>query len=127
MQKKSSLLKEVFDQVKPLIKKYEPHLAARMDFDSRYELWSEKNVFFAGKQRDEVFFVGLIIQSNYVGFYYMPIYCDPTLKNKLKPELLKLLKGKSCFHLKTVDKVLMSQIKDALKIGFDFYKKQGWV
>lgn len=50
-------LKAVFDQLKPLLKKYEKGcIRARMDFESRYELWSEKEVEAFGKKRNEVYF-----------------------------------------------------------------------
>jgi len=42
--------KEIFNQIKSLMKKYEPPFNARSDFESRYELWSEKEVVIAGKK-----------------------------------------------------------------------------
>lgn len=126
---KAEELKEIFDQVKPLLKKYEKGcIRARMDFESRYELWSEKEVFAFGKQRNEVYFGALIIQGNYVGFYFMPVYSDPeTLKKSIHPDLLKLLKGKSCFHLRKTDKDLLRHIKESLAEGYSIYKEKGWV
>ena len=119
--------KEIFDQIKILMKKYEPPFNARSDFESRYELWSEKEIEIAGRKRKEVYFGGLIIQSTYVGFYFMPIYTETSLKEVFGAELLATLKGKSCFHIKRLDKKLLSQIKKALQIGFKLYKKRGWV
>lgn len=119
--------KEIFDQIKKLIKKYEPLFTARSDFGSRYELWSEKDIEIAGRKRKEIYFTGLIIQSSYVGFYFMPIYADTSLKDVFEPELLSTLKGKSCFHIKKLDKKLLSQIKKSLEIGYKLYKKRGWV
>lgn len=119
--------KEIFDQIQSLMKKYEPPFVARSDFESRYELWSEKEIEIAGRKRKEVYFAGLIIQSNYVGFYFMPVYADTTLKEVFGEELLSTLKGKSCFHIKKLDKKLLSQIKNSLEIGFKLYKNRGWV
>ena len=119
--------KEIFDQIKILLKKYQPPFNARSDFESRYELWSEKDIEIAGRKRKEVYFAGLIIQSNYVGFYFMPVYADTTLKDVFEPELLSTLKGKSCFHIKKLDKKLLLQIKRALAVGFKLYKKRDWV
>lgn len=119
--------KEIFDQIKSLIKKYEPPFNARSDFESRYELWSEKEVVIAGRKRKDVYFAGLIIQSNYVGFYFMPIYTDTKLKDVFGAELLATLKGKSCFHIIKIEKKLLSQIKKSLEVGFKQYKKRGWV
>ena len=57
----------------------------------------------------------------------MPIYVDITLEQVFKPELLKLLKGKSCFHIKELNKKLENQIREALEIGYNLYKERGWI
>ena len=80
-----------------------------------------------GKKREGVYFGAAIIQSSYVGFYLMFPYVSPENRKKIPAELLKTLKGKSCFHITTFDATLKKQIADTLKMAFDFYKKQGWV
>jgi hypothetical protein len=123
-----SKLLPIYKRIKALMKKYErPPLKSKFDLDSKYDLWSQKDVEIAGRKRKEVYFAGLIIQSTYVGFYFMPIYSDTKLKDVFQPELLSTLKGKSCFHIKTLDKELESQIEKALKIGYQLYKKRGWI
>ncbi len=64
---------EIFNQIRTRLKAYEPPYKARMDIQGRYELWAEGEFEAFGKRRNEVFFGGLIIQSNYVGFYFMPV------------------------------------------------------
>jgi len=120
-------LTEIFQRLKVLLKEYEGSLTPRFDLDSKYELWSIKHLEIERRKRKEVFFAGLIIQRKYVGFYFMPIYTDPGLREVLKPELLKLLQGKSCFHIKMLDAKIEKQIRNALKIGFKLYKRLGWV
>ena len=120
-------LVKIFNRLKKLLKKYENLLKPKFDLDSKYDLWSFKDLEIAGRKRKEVYFAGLIIQSSYVGFYFMPIYTDTTLQNVFKPELLSLLKGKSCFHVKKLDDKLEKQIAQALETGFKLYKKRGWV
>lgn len=117
----------IFKRLKKILKKYEDPLIAKFDLDSKYDLWSIKDVVIAGKKKKEVFFTSIIIQSKYVGFYYMPIYTDIKLKKIFNPELLKLLKGKSCFHVKVLDESLEQQIDEALKIGHELYRKRGWI
>jgi hypothetical protein len=111
------------------LKEYEGRggLKPKFDLEGKYDLWSFKDVEIAGRKRKEVFFASIIIQSSYVGFYYIPIYTETSLKEVFEPELLSLLKGKSCFHIKNLDEKLEDQIKKALEIGFDLYKKRGWV
>ena len=118
---------EIFKEIKKLLAKYEPPLVATSNFESRYELTSTKEVVFMGKKREGVYFGAAIIQSSYVGFYLMFPYVSPENRKKIPAELLKTLKGKSCFHITSLDATLKKQIADTLKMAFDFYKKQGWV
>jgi len=118
---------KIFERIKKILKKFENPLKPKYDLDSKYDLWSFKNIEIDGRKKKEVYFAGLIIQSKYVGFYYMPVYVDTSLKEVFEPELLKLLKGKSCFHIKKLDSQLEKQIEDALKKGYELYKKRGWV
>lgn len=120
-------LVDIYNQLKPILKKYENPLLPKLDLDSKYDLWSFKDVVIDGRKRKEVFFASIVIQSSYVGFYYMPIYIDTPLKEVFSPVLLKLLKGKSCFHIKKIDKRLKTEIKKALDIGYELYKKRGWI
>ena len=124
---KQNELVEIFTKLKKLLKKYEDPLKPKFDLDSKYDLWSFKELTIAGRKRKEVYFAGLVIQSNYVGFYFMPIYTDTTLQDVFHPELLSLLKGKSCFHIKKFDKKLEKLVEKALKVGYQLYKKRGWI
>jgi len=122
-------LLEIFNALKKEIKPYEKGtVKARIDIEGKYDLWSEKENIIAGRLRKEMNFVTIILQSNYVGFYYMPIYtnCD-AVREKLSPELLKQLKGKACFHITKTDESVIQDIKQAMKVGYDVYKKNGWV
>jgi hypothetical protein len=118
-------LQAIFAALKPLLQRYHPPFVPKHDDERYYDLWAIKEVVFAGRKRKEVCFAGLIIQKSYVGFYYMPIYARPELKQVLRPELLALLKGKSCFYIRKADPVILAQIEDALKIGFEMYKEWG--
>ena len=57
----------------------------------------------------------------------MPIYVDTNLRTVFKPELLKLLRGKSCFHIRELDHKFKQQIIESLEIGYKLYKKRGWI
>ena len=120
-------LTRTFNQLKTILKKFEDPLKPKFDLDSKYDLWSFKKVSIAGRKRKEVSFATIIIQSSYVGLYYMPIYTDTKLQEVFKPELLKLLKGKSCFHIKELTPKLEKQITEALEVGYKLYQKRGWI
>ncbi len=118
---------DVFAAVRALMERYSPPLTVTSDFDSRYELTSLTPVQIAGRRKDRVYFAGLIIQSSYVGFYFMPVYADSTIGEVLDPALLKLLKGKSCFHLETIDDQMLGHLSAALDRGFELYRERGWL
>jgi hypothetical protein len=120
-------LSQLFERLKGMLKEYEGPFESKHNDEKRFDLWSFKPVEILGRKRKEVFFAELIIRKDYVGFYYMPIYTNTELKDVFKPELLSLLKGKSCFHVRTLEGGLEEQIREALKIGFDLYQKRNWV
>jgi hypothetical protein len=120
-------LVSIFKELKSILKKFDDKLKPKFDLDNKYDLWSFKDVEIAGRKKKEVSFASIIIRSYYVGFYYMPIYVDTKLQDVFKAELLKLLKGKSCFHIKKLDPTLKQQIIEALEIGYKLYKKRGWI
>ncbi len=119
----------IFSELKGMLKAYEARgkLRPKFDLDSKYDLWSFKDVEIAGRKRKEVSFATIIIQSSYVGLYYMPVYTDTALADVFGPELLATLKGKSCFHIKGLDDRLRGQIGRALQVGYDLYEERGWV
>ena len=117
---------EDFGKLRGLMKKYEDRFTVKTDLEGRYELWAIKDVIIEGRKRKEVFFASAIIQSSYVGFYYMPVYVDEEIRALFSPALLKLLKGKSCFHIRGLDEILEADVGNALKRGAAIYEQRGW-
>ncbi|SIQ05413.1 DUF1801 domain-containing protein [Halanaerobium kushneri] len=124
---KTPKLMKIFKKLKKILEPYEASLRLKFDLKEKYELWTDKEVKIAGKNKKEIFFAGVTIQKNYVSFYFMPIYVEPELKQKLDPELLKLLKGKSCFHIKSIDQELENKINDALQKGYKLYQDNEFI
>jgi len=69
----------------------------------------------------------VILQKGYVGFYLMCTYMNDDAKKKLPPNLLNLLHGKTCFHIKKLDDALRSDIEAELQIGTQAYKARRWL
>ena len=122
-------LDAIFDRLETSLRRYVPPFVARtgtVKGKRDLHLWLEKDVVVADRKRSEVFFAGLIVQKGYVGFYFMPVYAEPERTSLFAPELLALLKGKSCFHVKRLDDALLAQVEDALKRGLELYRERGW-
>jgi len=118
----------IFDEIKKLLVPYEKGTMKLLGGSGgQVVLISKKPVEILGRRRDELWFASALIQKAYVGFYFMPVYADTTVKDLIKPELLDCLKGKSCFHIKKYDKRIFSQIKDALNMGYSLWHKRGWL
>ncbi len=91
----------------------------------RYELITAKPFYHKGVRKDNAYFGAIMMKKDYVGLYLMFIYDRPENLNKVGLELKKLLKGKSCFHIKNLDENIIKQIEAALKDGINYYKKEG--
>ena len=119
----------IYEELCSLISHYSPPFVPReVKADKpQYHLWSIQDVVIAGRKKKEVYFAGAIVQKGYVGFYYMPVYAKPGIKKVFPPEILKLLKGMSCFHIQALTPQLKKHLRAALQVGFQLYQERGWV
>jgi hypothetical protein len=79
-----------------------------------------------GGKPTELCMASIVMQKGYVGFYFMPIYMNSALEKRLSQRLLKLLKGKTCFHIKSLDATLLEDIDAALTLGAKAFKDRSW-
>ncbi|MFC2166446.1 hypothetical protein ACFLQZ_00600 [Acidobacteriota bacterium] len=125
-------LNTIFDELKKILEKYSPPFSVKIPSEAMkkkksFELTSYKKVIIAGRPKDEVYFAGIIIQKNYVGFYYMLAYADTEVRDLLSTKFLALLKGKSCFYIKSSEKDILDEVEKALEIGLHAYRMRGWI
>jgi hypothetical protein len=121
-------LAELFQELSRLLEPYaKGSLEKHGGSGGKLALISNKEVEIGGRKRENLWFVSLLVQKGYVGFYFMPVYMNPAVRIKIKPELLKCLKGKACFHIKKRDPLIFEQIREALEIGHKAYKDLGWI
>ena len=122
-------LQEIFGQLKKILDKYEGGLEVSSNYGSRYEVEFDKDYETRSLRTGRVskkhglYFAGVIIQSNYVGFYFMPIYSNAKEFGWVSQRLRKMLKGKSCFHVREWDSKLEKEIGRMVGRGCEMYKK----
>jgi hypothetical protein len=115
---------EIFQTIRAVLQPYTLQgFSNRINSETTFDLWSDIDVVIDGRKRNEVYFGAVMILKGHVGFYAEP----EKMKEVFDPGLLKLLKGKSCFHIKKLDDSLLASIESALAEGFRLYKEKGWV
>jgi hypothetical protein len=118
---------EIYNELVKLLKPLEKNMKHRTDGKSKYELSGKKKVIAFKKEFDGMFFASVVIQKGFVGFYFFPIYTHVNEFKDIDTALKKCLKGKSCFHIKKIDKEIFDLIKQMVKKGVEIYEKTGWV
>ena len=132
MQKQT--LEELFNTLKEILKKESSGMNPTKDIDNSkakikkagFHLYGKKEVSILGRKPRKVYFCGIIMQKNFVGFYFMPLYSHPN-KFKLSQDLKKIKKGKSCLNIKDLSPNTKNEIIKLIRIGKSIYKKEGWV
>jgi hypothetical protein len=130
---KSAQLAAIYDSLEDLLSSFAPPLEVfsrkvrnKRDMAIRVPKPVVIGKAYGGKPV-HVDLAALILQKGYVGFYFMPAYIDPGLGKKLAPTLMKLLKGKTCFHVTKLDAAQIANIKFALEEGVKCYTQKGWL
>ena len=113
----------VFDQLKAIIKRYEPRLSVNTDSSEGYSLDAPK----PGPNKKPMFFGAAVIKKNYVSFHLMPVYVHPELLEGISDELRKRMQGKSCFNFKALDEATLAELRQLTKRGFEAFQQDGLV
>ena len=117
-----SLLKKVMNEnCPPLVKKKESKDAIEVIGNVPTPYGYKKEIV------PGMYFASALIRPGNVSFYFFPCYTAPKEFEKIAPNTMKCLDGKTCFHFKKEEQLVEKEIKEMFKKGIAFYKKQGWV
>ena len=117
----------IFARLKSVLGSYSPPMKAVSDSAKRYDLYTTKEVEMFGRKYPSLYFAGIKLQKGSVGFYYFPLYMYPEMLADIPPELKKLLKGKTCFHIKKYDEEIFRQVEKVMKEGLKCYTKKNFI
>lgn len=101
-----------------------------LENEGAYNLIHKGIVEFDKYKRDEVYFASLLIQKNFVGFYFMPQYTTENGPEFYSAKnLISLLKGKSCYNIteSAFTAEVEADLDAALRKGLTAYKEKGWI
>ena len=110
----------VFEQLKNILKPYEPKLTVTANTNNAYSLDGP----YSEKWKKVIFFGAAQVKKNYVSFYLMPVYMYPELLRDISPELKKRMQGKSCFNFRKVEPDLFRELKDLTRKGVDKFRQE---
>ncbi len=110
----------VFEQLKSTLQNFEARLLLKVDKPGSYSL----DAPYSEKYKRELFFGAAQVKKNYVSYYLFPVYMFPELLKGMSPSLKKRMQGKSCFNFTSIDKELLSELKQLTKSGFEKFKKE---
>lgn len=117
----------LFEQLKTLLQGYGDVL----ELDSspgKYSLSTTKPILVDDEVHDDGYIFAEIRElKNLVGFYFMPIQVIPELRDQVPASLQGILKGATCFNIKTFSPEIERGLKDLMKLGMDQYKENDWI
>ena len=117
-------LQKIFQGLRDLLSACSAELTFTTDTETRFDLYSLKEVVYLNRRFSEVYFGGAALRTGYVAFYFMPLYmAQPTVT----PALAKLQKGKSCFHLQKYDVEVMKEIEALIAEGYEQFRTSGLI
>jgi hypothetical protein len=114
---------ETFDQLRSILKKYEPQLTLKVDKPDNYYL----DAAYSEKWKKVLFFASVQIRKNYVSYYFMPIYMCDELQAAIPDGLKKRMQGKACFNFTRIEPSQARELAQLTRKGFDKWKKLGWI
>jgi len=113
----------VFDQLKTILKPYEPRLSVTADGSEGYSL----DTYQLGPNKKPMFFGAAVIKKNYVSFHLMPVYVHPELLEGLSDQVRKRMHGKSCFNFKALDEDTLAELRQLTERSFETFRTDGLV
>jgi hypothetical protein len=114
---------EIFQSLKKMLEPYAPKMDVKHDTSESFYHYCKKEL----KKGYPMFFGAVRRGKNYISYYLMPVYYQPSLLDDMSPELKKRMQGKSCFNFKKPEPELFKELNQLTKRGFESYKKDGWV
>lgn len=117
---------EIHQTLKSLLLGQIPPLRVKQDSETNFEVTGTREAMQGRQKVDGFYFASLVPKPNDIRFYFFPLYTDPG-EFELSGKLKKMLKGKTCFHIKKLDEPLIGEIREMIAKGVKIYVAKGLV
>ena len=111
---------EIHQTLKSLLLEQVPPLRVKQESETNFEVTGTKEAMQGRQKVDGFYFASLAPKPTDIRFYFFPLYTDPEAF-ELSAELKKMLKGKTCFHIKKLDDRLVAEIRELIGKGVKIY------
>ena len=93
-----------------------------------FEIMGNKAVPYGSKKVivPGMYFSSVVARKDMVSFYFFPMYMADGFKEHI-PNMLKTLKGKTCFNIRKPEQVDEKELLALLKKGMAAWKKLGYM
>jgi len=120
--------KEISDKLRRVLLKCTPPMVIAKQSPNGLELMGNKPVpyGYAKKIVPGMYFSSFVVRKDMVSFYFFPMYMADGFK-ELIPNMLKTLKGKTCFNIRKPEQVDEKELLALLKKGMAAWKKLGYM
>ena len=109
-----------------LLKSQQPILKIVHDNEDKFEVAGTIPAMQGRKKVDGFHFATIMPKPKDIRLYFFPVYthADP-LAEGLSDELRKCLKGKNCFHIKSISDDMAEELRELVSRSISLYQKDG--
>ncbi len=118
---------EISEFLKACLKKQVPPLRINKEKEDVFEVSGTKSAKQGKQLVDGFYFASVVPKPKDARLYFFPIYTHPEYFESISPELRKCLKGKSCFHFKSLSPKLKSDIQSMIELGVKIYSQENLI
>jgi len=121
-------INEVREKLVAVLRENEGVLKITSDTTDKFEVTGTIPAMQGKKQVDGMYFATVIPKPKDVRLYFFPVYTHREEIGALPADLkkaLKALKGKSCFHVKSIDEAFEANLRALVKQSIVLYQEAG--
>jgi len=119
-------LEEIRSYLRTCLSEHGKSLKFTADTDVKVEATGTIPAMQGKKKVDGMYYASVIPKPKDIRFYFFPLYTHrEQFVDTLSPELNKALKGKTCFHFKSLSPEASAEIKGLISKGVELYKADG--
>ena len=121
-------LNEIAEKLQNILKKHNAVFRVTSKNPENFEVSGTIPTMQGKKKVEGIYFASVVPKPKDVRFYFFPLY---THKDKVDPLLhddtRKLLKGKTCFHVKHLTPEIEQNLQELTDKAVELYQHDGWL